>query len=119
MKNIRPIPLEKYSTPVYESTDDSVYRNTEENTFVTALSFELEEDEDSQYPLEDLLERFNLYVSDFIGLEDFGRSNNLIAEFAGDLEDVRRFLKSIVGKRVYNTHVEGEDGQTYIKLTIE
>ncbi|GEN76038.1 hypothetical protein [Chryseobacterium hagamense] len=119
MKNIRPIPLEKYSTPVYESVDNFVYRNTEENNFVTALSFELEDNEDSQYPLEDLLDRFNLYISDFIDPEVFGQSRYLSAEFAGGLGDVRRFLKSVVGKSVYNTNTEGENGETYVKLIIE
>lgn len=119
MKNIRSITLEKYSSLVYESVDPYIYRNTEKNTYVNALSFELEDNEDSQYPLEDLLDRFNLYVSDFIDPKAFGESNYLSAEFAGDLDNILDFLKSVVGKRVYNTDVEGEDGQTYVKLSIE
>lgn len=118
MKNIRSITLEKYSPPVYESIDDHIYRNTEDNTYVTALSLELEDDEDSQYPLEDLLDRFNLYISGFINSEVI-ESQYLSLEFAGDPEDIREFLKSVVGKRVYNREVEGEDGKTYVKLVIE
>ncbi len=119
MKNIKPIILEKHGMPVYESIDHRIYRNTEENICITALGFELEDGEDSQYPLEDLLDQFNLYVSDFIDPEAFGQSNYLSAEFAGDPEDIRDFLKSVVGKRVYNTDVEGEDGKAYMKLIIE
>lgn len=111
--------LEKYSTPFYESKDQYIYRNTEENIFVTALSFELEEDEDSQYPLEDLLDLFNLFISDFIDPEAFGQSNYLSIEFAGDLEDVRHFLKSVIGKRVYNVDIEGENGEQFTRLIIE
>ncbi|WP_294287870.1 hypothetical protein [uncultured Chryseobacterium sp.] len=119
MKNIKPITLEKYDMPVYESTDLHIYRNTEENICVTALSFELEDGEDSQYPLEDILDQFNLYISDFIDPEAFGQSNYLRAEFAGDPGDIRDFLKSVVGKRVYNKELKGEDGETYVKLIIE
>jgi hypothetical protein len=119
MKDIRSITLEKYGTPNYESTDQYIYRNTKENTFVTALSFELEEDEDSQYPLKDLLDLFNLFISDFIDPEAFGQSSYLSAEFAGDLEDVRHFLKSVVGKRVYNVDIEGENGEQFTRLIIE
>lgn len=118
MKNIKSIILDKYNTPVYESLDRPIYRNTEENTYVTALSFELEADEDSQYPLEDLLDRFNLYISGFINPDVTG-SQYLSLEFAGNPEDLRDFLKSVIGKRVYNREVEGENGKTYLKLIIE
>lgn len=118
MKNIRSIILDKYNTPVYESLDHHIYRNTEENTYVIALSFELEADEDSQYPLEDLLDQFNLYISGFIS-PDVIESQHLSLEFAGNPEDLRDFLKSVVGKRVYNREVEGENGETYVKLIIE
>jgi hypothetical protein len=119
MKDIRPITIEKYSTPVYESTDQYIYRNTKENTFVTAISFELEEDEDSQYPLEDLLDYFDLFISDFIDPGSFDQSKYLSAEFAGDLEDIRNFLKSVLGKRVYNVDIEGENGEQFTRLIIE
>lgn len=118
MKNIRSITLEKYDTPVYESVDRQIYRNTEENTYVTALSLELEADEDSQYPLEDLLDRFNLYISGFINPDQTG-SQYLSLEFAGNPEDLRDFLKSVIGKRVYNKETEKEDGEIYVKLMIE
>lgn len=119
MKNIRSITLEKYKELPYEYQEEHIYRNHADQIFVTALSFELEENEDSQYPLEDLLDRFNLYISGFIDPEAFNRSDHLSLELAGDPEDIRDLLKSIVGKRVYNTDVEGEDGQTYVKLIIE
>lgn len=119
MKNIRSITLEKYTDLPYEYLEEHIYRNQADQIFVTALSFELEADEDSQYPLEDLLERFSLYVSGFIEPEAFGQSNHLSLELAGDAEDIRDLLRSIAGKRVYNTDVEGEDGQTYVKLMIE
>ncbi len=119
MKNIRSITLEKYKDLPYEYLEEHIYRNHADQIFVTALSFELEANEDSQYPLEDLLDHFNLYVSGFIDPEAFGQSNHLNLELAGDAEDIRDLLKSIVGKRVYNINIQGEDGQTYVKLMIE
>lgn len=119
MKNIRSITLEKYKDLPYEYLEEHIYRNHADRIFVTALSFELEADEDSQYPLEDLLDQFNLYVSGFINPEIFNRSSQLSLELAGDPEDIRDLLESIIGKRVYNTNIQGEDGQTYVKLMIE
>lgn len=68
--------------------------------------------------LEDLLDRFNLYISGFIN-PDRIESQHLSLEFAGDPEDLREFLKTVIGKRVYNIEMEGEDGKTYVKLVIE
>lgn len=70
MKNIRPIIPDKYRDPVYKPVGNDIFENTEEHIFVCTLHFDLEEGEDSQYSLEDVLEEFCLYISDFFN-KDF------------------------------------------------
>jgi hypothetical protein len=54
MKNIQLIDLDKHSNSKYEIAEDKIYKNTEEDIYVFAVNFDLEEEEDSQYPLEDV-----------------------------------------------------------------
>ncbi len=68
----------------------------------------------SQYPLEDILEKFNCYCYDSYTEENKNDSVNSYIEFAGDdIKDIENLL-TIVGKHVYNK----EDGE-YVKLIIE
>lgn len=119
MKNIQQINLEKYNSVKYELIENKVYKNTEEGIYVFAISFELEEDEDSQYPLEDILDKFYLHVSDFIDEDAYYTSKNVSLELAGELKNVQEAINSIIGKRVYNFEFIGEDGRSYVKLAIE
>ncbi|MCI3938324.1 hypothetical protein MQX03_14060 [Chryseobacterium aahli] len=119
MKNIQLIALDKYNSSKYELIEDSIYKNTEEDIYVFAISFELEENEDSQYPLEDILDKFYLHVSDFIDEDAFNISKNVNLELAGELSDVEDAIQSIIGKRVYNSEYVGDDGITRIKLMID
>lgn len=119
MKNISQIELDKYNDPNYELIENGIYKNVEEDIHVFAFNFELEDNEDSQYPLEDILDEFNLYVSDFIDEDAFNNSKIISLELAGDLEEVQSAVNSIIGKRVYNAEYTEDDGQTYVKLVIE
>lgn len=98
--------------------------NEDERTiYVTSLMFEQEpeygendpdETEVSQYPLEDILDKFLCACEDFYEIENENDSVNSYMEFVGcDIQNIRDLL-SIVGKHVYNE----EDGG-YIKLIIE
>ena len=70
MKNIKPYEAEKYATaktgglfkkPLYALVEEGIYQMQDgERLYVTSLSFEreLELGEDSQYPLEDVLDKF-------------------------------------------------------------
>ena len=118
MKNIQQINLDKYNNPKYELIENNVYKNKEDDIHVFAINFELEENEDSQYPLEDILDKFYLHVSDFIDEDAFYTSRNVNLELAGELSDVQSAIKSIIGKRVYNSEFI-EDGKTYAKLVID
>lgn len=71
MKNIKQITLDKYLDSNFESLEKGIYKNIEEDIYVFAIAFELEENENSQYPLEDLLDKFYLHISDFIDEEAF------------------------------------------------
>lgn len=119
MKNILLIDLDKHSNSKYEIAEDKIYKNTEEDIYVFAVNFDLEEEEDSQYPLEDVLDKFYLHVSDFLDEDAFYSSKNISLELAGALADVQNAIQSIIGKRVYNSEYIGEDGITYVKLVIE
>lgn len=120
MRNIKLLELDRYNNlSNYLEEQDGIYKDLndpDETNFRIALSFELEEGENKQYPMEDILDKYYLYVSDV--LQESEDSNVLKLEFAGELEDILK-LKSISGKRVYNESFIAEDGKTYIKLIIE
>lgn len=117
MKNIQPIQLDKYQSTHYELIEGHLYKDTRENNYVFAISFELEAGEDDQYPLEDLLDQFNVYVSDFIGENEETKIVRL--ELAGNLAQAQSAITAIIGKRVYNNEYTVPDGKTCIKLVIE
>ena len=72
----------------------------------------------SQYPLEDVLDKFYVAVEDFYPELNDGSSNVCYFGFTGSaVEDIEKLLQ-IVGKHVYNGSEE-KDGKTYIKLFIE
>lgn len=104
MKNIRVVNLVKYSDFVrYNLIEEGIYIDLEdsgEDNHRIVIAYELEEGEDSQFPLEDLLDKFCLYVSDFMEYENH-RQNQVKLELAGTLENVQK-IKTILGKRVYN-----------------
>lgn len=120
MKNIKLLILDKYNElSNYQIEKEGVYRDlndTDSTRYRIALSFELEDGESEQYPLEDILDKYYLYVSSF--LENPQKSNVLELELAGELDDVLD-VKDIIGKRVYNDTFIADDGQTYVKLIIE
>lgn len=117
MKNIKLLKLEKLS---YQEIENGIYKDLndlEETNYRIAISFELEESETFQYPLEDILDKYFLYVSDI--MKNTSEQNNLFEiELAGELEDIQS-VKKIIGKRVFNQILRKEDGQNYITLVIE
>ena len=123
MKNINGFVAEKYNTSDYERVDSEVYKYG--SIFVTSLSFqqepELGEGVDaehiSQYPLEDLLDHFTVYISDFY--KELNVNTSIChLEFAGfDLASIQN-LQQIIGKHVYNRKVR-IDNADHIELVIE
>ena len=124
MKQIQNYNAEKYNRSEYELVEDGIYKTSEgiDTVYVTSLSFvqepKLGEGNDasdiSQYPLEDILDKFNCYVEDFYS--DLNKKGSKICyhEFASiDLNDIKE-LRSIIGKHVYNK----ENGD-YVDLIID
>ena len=95
----------------------------EKPIYVTSLMFEQEPEYDendpsdaeiSQYPLEDILDKFFCMCEDWYDDENESDPVNSYMEFSSDdIEDIKSLL-SIVGKHVYNK----EDGD-YVILPIE
>ena len=124
MKDITPYHAPKYDREPYRPVSDSIWQIDDE--FVSSYRFvqepELGEGADasdiSQYPLEDLLEEYYVYVTDFY--EDLNVAGEAVCtlEFASpDLEDLEK-LRGIAGKHVYN-RTETRDGQEYVMLVVE
>ena len=117
MKNSTILPPRKHKKAnTYTVFDNGSYKSVDDDfEHKIAFSFELEEGEDTQYPLEDLLDRYNLYVSDFLPSES---TSIMKIELAGSPDDIQN-VATIAGKRVYNSDYTGDDGKTYVKLVIE
>lgn len=111
MKHIKSIELEKYRDEKnYKKVTECVYQNLSRKSYVVTLSGELEDDEkdDTQYPLEDILDKFNVHCTEYMEMEIKGETMTCMFElesYIGDNdEDSRNIIEAskIVGKRVYN-----------------
>ena len=103
----------------YKKINDGIYeyKKGNETLYVTSLSFvqepEFEEGDSaaniSQYPLEDILDKFYCHISDFYEDLNVSESRTCYLEFAAmDLDDIKK-LRSITGKHVYNQEYEKDE----------
>lgn len=106
MKNIMNYNADKYLSADYVKMEEGIYKHGDE--FVTSLSFEQESSHGegespkniSQYPLEDILDKFYVYISDFYEELNSVSSIQCYLEFASDdLQDIKN-LRSIIGKHI-------------------
>ena len=122
MKEIKYLEANKYQDGNYEKLNDGIYRK--DNLFFVTLSFiqepELGEGSNasyiSQYPLEDILDKFGVFVSDFYEKENIKANEICCLEFASsDVKDIINLL-TIINKHVYNKNViiDGEESVTLI-----
>lgn len=115
MKNIKLLKLEKYNdSSAYQEIETGIYKDLKDSdptNIKITLSFELEPNEDDQYPIEDILDKYYLHVSEFI---DSTNDSILNLELAGELEDILA-ARVIIGKRVYNKICDDK----YVELVIE
>ena len=138
MKDIRNYHADKYhkrgivglfAKAKYKCVDDGIFETAHngKKLYVTSLSFvqepDLNEGENaatiSQYPLEDLMDKFLVYVSDFYDELNVESSQTCFQEFASpNIDDIKK-MRTIIGKHVYNKNRIGEDGRTYVDLIIE
>ena len=138
MKNINNYTAEKYSVEMddsqysegnankYKKIADGIYSFFDEwecqDFYVTSLSFEQEPDlgegnspkNISQYPLEDILDKFNVSISD--PYDEINEKSDITCyqEFCAYDQKHIEDLRQIIGKHVYNK----TDGK-YVKLIIE
>ncbi|MCM1299290.1 MAG: hypothetical protein NC203_11540 [Firmicutes bacterium] len=132
MKNFSNYTAEKYAGKAYQKVEEGIYKTKspygDYAIYVTSLSFELEpecygEENGSpehipQTPLEDLLDEFNLYVTDFY--EELNQKSEKLCyqEFGSpELSDIRD-LRTVMGKRFYAVTYE-KDGKEYYRVVME
>lgn len=124
MKSIRYYNADKYLDSGYQLVEPNVYRHGDR--YVVSLSFiqepELGEGENasdiSQYPLEDIIEKYYVYISDFYPELNKKDSNICVLEFCSDKIERIRVLMEIVGRHIYNL-VEEQNGVKYARLMID
>ena len=107
MKNITSVVLSKYQdNQKYQGVENGIYKDLINKRYVITLRFELEENENSQYPLEDILNKYYLNCTDHIKFDD--DANVLEAEVEDGNDDdfesleVIKKIAALVDKRVYN-----------------
>ncbi|MFK8104744.1 MAG: hypothetical protein AB8G15_19655 [Saprospiraceae bacterium] len=120
MKNFKILELEKLNdTSRYKKIEEGIFEKIRDDGRYSppciALSMELEAGENSQYPLEDILDKYLVHVEDFL---ESGAPNIFKYIFGGDLAGIQQ-LKMLIGKRVYNEEFLDEDGRARVKLVIE
>lgn len=112
MRSIANYDAEKYTaSPAYELVEPGIYLLGDgSGDYVTSLSFEQEpelgEGESpariSQYPLEDILDRFSVWVSDFYPDLNTAAAQTCYQEFASDdIDNLRALRGEIIGRHVF------------------
>ena len=121
MRNIALETCNKYSNQEnYELIKNGIYKDLkdeDDDNYRMTISYELDSD-DSQYPLEDILDKYYLHVSDFLEPENDYNSNKVIQELGGTLDDIKN-AQEIIGKKIYNQDFLDENGQVRVSLKIE
>ena len=96
----------------YEKIEEGIYKIKDGygELYVTSLTFEQEPEFDegenatdiSQYPLENILDKFLVHISDFYDDMNTADSKICYQEFAGLNLKSTQDLRGIIGKHVYN-----------------
>lgn len=123
MKNISLAQSAKYDNSInYRFIEDGIYEDLNdesEQKYRMLITYELELDEtNNQYPLEDILDRYLMHVSDFLEGENDPSLNTHTLELGGYLDKMKE-AKEMMGKRVFNREFKSEDGQIRVELVIE
>ena len=120
MKIIKSLILDKYNDRgKYRPIDDTIFEDLSGETYCLTLYCELEENEDTQYPLEDILDEYYVNCTEHVEEQESDGKRILIVEIEGsldresNLENIKA-VSGLIGKRVFNY----QDGKN-IKLGIE
>ncbi len=124
MKNINSFIPEKYFNNDYLMVCNGIYRYGTQ--YVTSISFEQEPEYEeglnasdiSQYPLEDLLDKYGVYINDFYPELNTVDSKVCYLEFASEELSNLEHLQNIISRHVYNKTIKS-NGKSYIELIIE
>ncbi|QQB73154.1 hypothetical protein [Fusobacterium canifelinum] len=120
MKIIKAIKLDKYNNiENYKNYDDYIYEDLKNDNYCITLYCELEPEEDTQYPLEDILDQYYVNCTNYMETEEINGKIIYKFEIEGSLDKEENLenilaIKNLIGKRVYNY----ENGD-YIELGIE
>lgn len=124
MKNISIEKCQKYeNSEQFKLIENGIYEDlndSDDTKYRMTISYDLEPENDTnnQYPLEDILDEFYLYVSDFLESENNSKTTKHKLELAGELDSLKKCQK-IIGKKVYNQEFRDVDGQIRVNLIIE
>lgn len=124
MKNIRLYDASKYREKDFIEVSKGIFKK--DSAFYMSFSFEqepeLEEGKDSsdisQYPLEDLLDKFNVYVSDFFRDINVKATKQCVLEVSSQHQESLENMKTIIGKHVFNRN-DVQNGEGVVDLVIE
>lgn len=126
MRIIKALKLDKYNDcERYILHDGYIYKDVtggvggrmgiaSDPVYCVTLYAELEENEDTQYPLEDILDKYYVNCTEVMEEKEEDGKRIFIFEVEGDDEESIKTIAGFVGKRVYNY----QDGG-YIKFGIE
>lgn len=105
MKVTNALILDKYNnTERYTKVDGFVYKDSDNDVYCVTLHCELEEDEDTQYPLEDILDKYYVNCTDELEEREENGKQIFIFEVEGDSLDAITEIAGFTGKRVYTEH---------------
>ena len=124
MKDISLEKCQKYeNSDEYKLVESGIYQDLKDEDdakYRMTISYELEPENttNNQYPLEDILDKYYLYVSDFLEFENNAEPNSYKLELGGELNDIKK-SQEIIGKKVFNQEYKDVDGQVRVILKIE
>jgi hypothetical protein len=121
MKNISLEKCQKYeNSEQYKLVESEIYQDLKDEDdakYRMTISYELESENttNNQYPLEDILDKYYLHVSDFLESENNTEPNNYKLELGGELNDIKKG-QEIIGKKVFNQEYKDDDEQVRVIL---
>ncbi len=120
MFNIALETCDKYQNQeLYKRIEHGIYQDLSDEddaSYRMVISYELDS-ENSQYPLEDILDKYLVHVADFFESKNED-SNKTTYELGGTIDCIKE-AQEIIGKKVFNRDFIDEDGQVRVQLVIE
>lgn len=101
----------------YKFIEEGIYLDLKEkDMFKHRMTISYEQNtEKNQYPLEDILDEYLVYVV----RESRPKKNKFKIEFGGDLKDMIRIKKELIGKTIFNRDSLGKNNKIYTILVAE